>query len=218
MHYILNYQISKEGFIFRTELFHKQYNHLVRTLGAWDNQGDGYARGVELFFRDRKTFRWGDYWLSYSYLDTRRQFRWYPSSAMPLFAASHNASVVYKYYFSKPQISANLSYTFQTGRPYYNPNSEIFLADRTPEYHNLSMQIAKLASIRGHFTIFVLSVTNVLGSKQVFNYRFTPIPDSNPIAYHQQEILPIAPRFVFLGCFINIGDKRKTVSKEEALE
>ena len=218
LHYILNYQISKEGFIFRTELFHKQYNHLVRTLGAWDNQGDGYARGVELFFRDRKTFRWGDYWLSYSYLDTRRQFRWYPSSAMPLFAASHNASVVYKYYFSKPQISANLSYTFQTGRPYYNPNSEIFLADRTPEYHNLSMQIAKLASIRGHFTIFVLSVTNVLGSKQVFNYRFTPIPDSNPIAYHQQEILPIAPRFVFLGCFINIGDKRKTVSKEEALE
>ena len=217
-HYILNYQISKQGFIFRTEVFHKQYDHLVRTLGAWDNQGDGYARGVELFFRDRKTFRWGDYWLSYSWLDTRRQFRWYPSSAMPLFAASHNASVVYKYYFSKPQISANMSYTFQTGRPYYNPGSETFLSDRTPEYHNLSMQIAKLASIKGNFTIFVLSVTNILGSKQVFNYRFTQIPDSNPTAYHRQEILPIAPRFIFLGCFINIGDKRKKVSKEEALE
>jgi vitamin B12 transporter len=217
-HYILNYQLARDQRIFRVEAFYKKYQDLVRTRPDFENSGEGYAQGVELFFRDRKTFRWADYWFSYSFLDTRRLHRWYPSSAMPEFAARHNASFVYKYFFGKPQISANLSYTVQSGRPYFNPGNSEFLGDRTPTYHNLSLQMAKLTSIRGNFTIFVVSVTNILGSKQVFNYRFTPIPDTNPRAYARQEIVPPAPRFIFLGCFVNIGDKKTKVTKDEALE
>jgi vitamin B12 transporter len=217
-HYILNYQTTRGGRIFRLEAFYKKYEQLVRSVPEFSNTGDGYAQGVELFFRDRTTFKWGDYWISYSYLDTRRLWRAYPQSAMPTFAATHNASFVYKYFFSKPQISANLSYTVQSGRPYFNPENPEFLADRTPVYHNLSLQAAKLTNIRGHFTIFVVSVTNVLGSKQVFNYRFTPVPNTTPVEYYRQTIGPVAPRFIFAGCFINIGDKRTKVSKDEALE
>jgi vitamin B12 transporter len=217
-HYILNYQTTRDGKIFRVEAFYKKYDRLVRSIPTYENSGDGYAQGVELFFRDRKSLKWGDYWLSYSLLDTRRIWRDYPTRAMPTFAARHNASAVFKYFFSKPQISANASYTIQSGRPYYNPTNENFLADRTPVYHNLSLQMAKLTNIRGHFTIFVLSVTNVLGSKQVFTYRFTEVPDTQPVEYYRQEIVPPAPRFFFAGCFVNIGDKRTKVSKEEALE
>jgi len=217
-HYILNYQMTKEGRIFRVETFYKQYKGLVRSIPSYENTGNGFAQGVELFFRDRKSLKWGDYWLSYSFLDTRRLWRNYPVSAMPTFAARHNASLVFKYFFNKPQISANASYTVQTGRPYFNPSNPVFLADRTPVYHNLSLQTAKLTNIKGHFTIFVLSISNVLGSKQVFNYRFTPVPNTNPLQYYQQTIGPTAPRFIFMGCLINIGDQRKKVSKEEALE
>lgn len=217
-HYILNYQISREQRIFRVEAFYKQYRELVRTISDYTNSGNGYAQGVELFFRDRKTFKWADYWVSYSFLDTRRLHRRYPVSAMPEFAARHNASFVYKYFFSKPQISANLSYTVQSGRPYFNPQSAEFLNERTPTYHNLSLQCAKLTNLFGHFTVLAVSVTNVLGSKQVFSYRFTPIPDTQPLVYAKQEIVPPAPRFVFIGCFVNIGDKKTKVTKEEALE
>jgi hypothetical protein len=217
-HFILNYQVTRAGRIFRLEGFYKQYKDLVRSIPRYENTGDGYAQGVELFFRDRKSLKWGDYWISYSFLDTRRLWRNYPVSAMPTFAARHNASLVFKYFFNKPQISANASFTVQTGRPYFNPENPEFLSDRTPAYNNLSLQCAKLTNIKGHFTIFVVSVTNVLGSNQVFNYRFTPVPQTNPTQYHRQQIGPPAPRFLFAGCFINIGDKRTKVTKEEALE
>ena len=217
-HYILNYQIFRNQRIFRIETFYKKYDNLVRTVDAYNNTGNGYAQGIELFFRDRKTLPWGDFWISYSYLDTRRLHRNYPEKAMPEFAARHNASFVFKYFFSKKQISANLSYTVQTGRPYYNPGNPEFLADRTPTYNNLSVQVAKLTNIFGNFTVLVASVSNVLWLKQVYTYRFTEIPGTNPADYYRQEIVPPARGFVFLGCFMNIGDKRTKVSKEEALE
>lgn len=217
-HYILNYQIFRNQRIFRIEAFYKKYDSLVRTLDDYNNTGNGYAQGIELFFRDRKTLTWGDFWISYSYLDTRRLHRAFPQKAMPDFAAEHNASFVFKYFFSKKQISANLSYTVQTGRPYYNPGNPEFLADRTPMYNNLSVQVAKLTNIFGNFTVLVASVSNVLWLKQVYTYRYAAIPGTNPTDYYRQEIVPPARGFVFLGCFMNIGDKRTKVTKEEALE
>lgn len=217
-HYIVNYQLARNSRIFRVETFYKKYDHLTRTVPEFNNSGNGYAQGVELFFRDRKSLQWGDYWISYSYLDTRRLHRWYPEKAMPEFAATHNASLVFKYFFSKKQISANASYTIQSGRPYYNPTNTQFLGDRTPIYQNFSVQMAKLTNLWGNFTIFVVSVNNILGIKQVFGYRYTAIPNTSPAEYYRQEIGPTAPRFVFLGCFMNIGDKRKKVTKHEALE
>jgi vitamin B12 transporter len=217
-HYIVNYQTTRDGKILRVEAYYKKYDQLVRTIPTYTNTGDGYAQGVELFFRDRKSLTWGDYWLSYSYLDTRRLWRNFPVSAMPTFAATHNASAVFKYFFNKPQISANASYTIQTGRPYFDPSSAEFLSGRTPTFHNLSLQVAKLTNIRGNFTIFVLSVSNVLGSKQVAGYRFSTIPNTQPTQYLRQEVIPPIPTFAFVGCFVNIGDKRKKVTKEEALE
>jgi hypothetical protein len=217
-HYIVNFQRIRNDRIFRVEAFYKQYDALVRSTPSYTNTGDGFARGFEVFFRDRKTLTWGDFWISYSFLDTRRLHRAYPVSAMPEFAARHNASFVFKYFFSKPQISANLSYTVQSGRPYFNPENPAFLSDRTPTYHNLSAQVAKLTNIFGNFTVLVASMSNVLWLKQVFTYRYTPVPGSNPTAYYRQEIEPPARGFIFLGCFMNIGDKRKTATKAEALE
>ncbi len=217
-HYILNYQFARDQRIFRVETFYKKYSQLIRTTDALGNTGDGYAQGIELFFRDRKTLKWGDYWISYSYLDTKRQYLNYPVAAQPTFAATHNASLVFKYFFAKPKLATNFSYTVQSGRPYFNPENPVFLGDRTPVYQNFSAQVTKLTSLWGNFTVLVFSVSNVFGIKQVYQYRFASIPNSNPTAYARQEILPPAPRFFFLGCFINIGDKRKEVSKNEALE
>ena len=111
-----------------------------------------------------------------------------------------------------------MSYTVQTGRPYFNPENPVFLGDRTPTYHNLSLQVAKLTSIFDNFTVLVVSVNNALWLKQVYSYRYSAIPTTNPTEYYRQEIVPPARGFIFVGAFVNIGDKRKTVTKEEALE
>ena len=47
--------------------------------GATNNTGNGYAQGFDVFWRDQKTIKGFDYWVTYSYVDTKRIF-----SNMPL--------------------------------------------------------------------------------------------------------------------------------------
>ena len=45
---------------------------------SYDNSGTGYARGIDIFWRDKKTIPLADYWISYSYLDTKRNYQDFP--------------------------------------------------------------------------------------------------------------------------------------------
>lgn len=137
-HYILNYQYIKDDRTLRIEGFYKKYQELVTTRGILANDGKGYAQGLEFFYRDKKSLKWVDYWLSYSWLDTKRRYQWYPVEAQPTYAAYDVATLVAKKFFPKIKTSVGMSYNFATGRPYYNPKSE-FLSDRTPVYNNLSI-------------------------------------------------------------------------------
>ncbi|HUP12966.1 MAG TPA: TonB-dependent receptor, partial [Niastella sp.] len=79
-HYIANYQRVSKDYTLRIEAFYKKYEQLIKTYGSNNNGiidsigngGYGDAQGVELFWRDRKTLKNVDYWISYSYLDTKR--------------------------------------------------------------------------------------------------------------------------------------------------
>jgi hypothetical protein len=48
------------------------------------------------FSGEIKTFKNIDYWISYSYLDSKRDFMNYPMSLKPNFASEHTLSVVAK--------------------------------------------------------------------------------------------------------------------------
>jgi hypothetical protein len=170
----------------------------------WDLNGGGYAQGIDVFWRDRKTFKNVDYWISYTYLDTKRQYLTYPTQAMPTFATPHTMSLVWKKFFPKQNFGAGFTYTYATGRPYYNPNrdSSAFLSDRTPDFHNFGINANFLRTIRGAFCVLALSVSNVFGFDQVFGYRFSS--DGKV----KQAIGPPAPRFIFVGLFISIGQNR----------
>ena len=149
-HYILNYPYILNDRIFRVEGFYKKYSALVTTRNTLQNDGTGYAQGLELFYRDKKTFKGVDFWLSYSYLDTKRRFQWYPLEAQPTFAANHVATLVAKKYIFKIRTSVGMTYNYSTGRPYYNPNRPLteFLVDRTPAYNSLSVNASYLTTTR----------------------------------------------------------------------
>lgn len=204
-HYILNYQYVKNDRTLRLEGYYKKYEDLVTTIDRLTNDGKGFAKGLELFYRDKKTFRGVDYWVSYSWLDTKRKFQWYPSEVQPTFAANHVATLVAKKYFSKIRTSVGLAYNYATGRPYYNPNrpETEFLSDRTPDYHNLSINASYLTTVRKAFAVFVLGVTNVLNQDQVFGYRYSP--DGTM----RTAISPAAKQFFFVGAFFSWGTDRR---------
>lgn len=208
-HYMLNYQRIRGGFTFRIEGYYKTYRHLTKSEGPGrpaNSTGNGYARGVDVFFRDKKTIRNGDYWVSYSWLDTRRDYRDFPAQAVPDFAAAHNLSVVYKHWFPRINTAFGATYAFQSPRPYQDPNLPGFNQGRTPAYHDLSVSASYLFNLRGHFTILYVSATNLPGFRQTFGYQFGPEPGADG-SYPSRAIVPPAKRFLFAGLFINFGQR-----------
>lgn len=211
-HYILNYQKVSRDYTIRGEVFYKKYQDLVKNVPDINNNGFGNAKGFELFWRDRKTLKNVDYWISYSYLDTKRDYLNYPQAIQPNFAANHTASFVIKKFITKWKTGFNGSYTFATGRPYYdirkqNGSNKFTIADqgKTIAYNNLSLSANYLPSIgkkTKNFIVWVVSVSNVLGNKQVFNYNYS----YNGL--RKEAINPPASRFFFVGCFMSFGVDR----------
>lgn len=218
-HYILNYQFSKDRRIFRIEGYYKVYNDLVkfRTETPWfsTNNGEGYARGLDVFLRDSKSIKNTDFWISYSFLDTERDYLDFPIKATPIFASMHNISMVAKRWVPKITTSLGVTYAFVSPRPYNDPNTADFNSGRTKSYHDLSFNASYLTNIGRNFTIIHLSASNLLGFDQVFGYRFSNTPDANG-QFTSAAIRPPAKQFFFIGVFVSLGQQRQ-LSAEEVL-
>jgi outer membrane cobalamin receptor len=208
-HYILNYQRIENNKTFRVETYYKKYDDLVKVEnGVVTNNGSGYAKGVELFWRDNESVNNLDYWISYSFLDTKRDYLNFPGKATPGFASKHNFSVVGKYFVVKlkSQLSSTFSYT--SGRPYNNPNETVFNGSKTPSYQDLSFTWSYLPK---PYLIVFFSCTNVLGRDNVFGYEYGSTLNEQGM-YNSRAIRQPAPRFVFLGIFLTLS-KDKSVNQ-----
>jgi vitamin B12 transporter len=209
-HFILNYQLEKNKRFLRTEVYYKKYNKLVtyteNNYGRFENLhnlGSGYAKGIDFFWKDSKTFRYTDYWISYSWLDTKRKFENYPLSVSPDFASSHHASVVVKRWIRQINSQLSLTYSFSSGRPYNNPNLQTFMSERTPAIHDVSANFSYITNLWGNFTIVHLSVTNILGFENIYTYRYSAIGD-NKGSYQETPVKSMVDRSIMLGIFISI--------------
>ena len=210
-HYIFNYQYNNEGKIFRAETYYKDYKDLLHYdsdngfISNVSNNGNGYAKGLDLFWRDSKSLKYIDYWVSYSYLDTKRKYKNYPTEAQPNFANKHNLSLVGKYWIDDWKSQVGFSYSFATGRTYTNPNMEGFLNSKTKSFNSLSFNWAYLISQQ---KILYFSVNNVLGFKNVNGYQYANTPDLNG-NFTRRALTPAADQFFFVGFFWTISDDGK---------
>ncbi len=211
-HYILNYQVVNNQRTFRPELYYKKYSNLIKFINGNSEQlantGNGYAKGFELFWRDSKSVRNLDYWISYSYLDTERDYLDFPTLSTPNFASTHNFSVVGKKFISEIKSQLGVTYSYSSARTYHNPNSDHFNSGRTPAYQDLSVNLSYLPK---PFLIIHLSVTNVLGRDNIFGYEYSETPDSSG-NYASRAIRQPAKRFLFLGVFFTIS-KNKSINQ-----
>ncbi len=226
IHYIANWQYNKDSRTLRIEGYYKNYVDLVRTPNLTydptgyrnmdntilvDNSGYGYAQGLELFYRDKKTVKNLDYWVSYSFIDTKRKYGSFTSLATPTFIADHNLNLVTKYFVDKWQTNFSATYSYATGRPYYDPtldqsNAANFLSGRTPDYHNLAISIAYLHSFGKLFTVFYLSLDNVTNQHNVFGYRYASDANGN---LAKNPIVPALYRSLFFGVNMSLTQFKK---------
>ena len=212
-HYILNYQYSNGKQTFRAETYYKKYDNLVKFDGnsitansTFTNSGSGFAQGVDLFWRDEKSIKNLEYWVSYSYIDSERDYRNFERQATPSFVANHNVSVVTKYWINSLRSQLSLTQTVSSGRPFNNPNSEVFMSGKTKSNASLDLGWAYLL---GPQKILYFSMSNVLNSENVFGYEYASAADSNG-NYARQTIRPAAARFIFIGFFWTISEDKKS--------
>jgi len=211
-HYILNYEFNKDRQIFKAEVYYKKYDNLVKFdtnspvyASNYNNSGSGYAKGLELFWRDSKNIKNFEYWISYSFIDTKREYQNFPKAVTSNFVADHTMSLVSKYWIQKWRSQIGTTYTFATGRPYNDPNSADFMSGKTKAYNNFSANWAYLISPQ---KILFFSVTNVFGFDNVYGYNYANTPNAVGI-YKSQAIVPTADRFFFVGFFWTISKDKK---------
>ncbi len=212
-HLIANYQKTKQGQIFRIEAYYKKYNDLVKYnnntpiyTSNFNNNGNGFAKGFDVFWRQDGKIKNIDYWISYSYLDTERNYKNYPTAARPNFASKHNLSLVTKHWVAGWKSQIGFSYNFASGRNYTNPNEVGFLNNKTKNYNSLSVNWAYLIDSQ---KILYFSVNNILGTQNVFGYNYKNTPETNG-NFNRQAIKPNADSFFFVGFFWTISDNKKT--------
>lgn len=212
-HYIGNYQWMGEGQSFRAEAYYKEYDQLIKYADVFDptgfsSRGNGHAKGLDIFWRDRKTFNNMDYWVSYSYLDTERDYKDFPGSYSPSFASNHNVSVVVKKFVDPLKSQLGFTYSYASPRHYNDLNSDVFLNEKTPSYHDLSFNISYLYSSQ---VIVHAMVNNVFGINNIYGYEYADTPDDSGF-YASRAITPPAKRFIFLGIFITLS-KDKSINQ-----
>ncbi len=212
-HYIFNYQYMDNGKTFRAEAFYKDYDQLVKYnteqpefLSSYNNLGGGHAAGVDVFWRDNKSINNLDYWVSYSYLDTERDYQNFEQAATPNFAPRHNLSLVTKYWVDAWRSQVGLSYSFASGRTYNNPNTQAFMAEKTKSFNSLSLNWAYLIDQQ---KILFFSISNLAGFRNINNYQYANTPNLDGI-FDRRAIRPSADQFFFVGFFWTISTDKKS--------
>ncbi|MBS1920107.1 MAG: TonB-dependent receptor [Bacteroidetes bacterium] len=218
IHYVLDYQRIYNQRTLRVEAYYKKYEDLIKQMPVsynyydYNNAGSGYAKGIDLFFRDKKTIKDFDYWISYSYIDTKREYLNYPVPLQPSFVANHTASIVTKKFFTDLKAGFNATYSWASGRPYYNilpdANNKFYIADqgKTIDYNSLSFSAEWVPSVGNtkakSFLVLFATVSNLLGSNQVYGYNYSYN------GFIKSPIMPPAKRFYFVGLFLSWGVDR----------
>jgi hypothetical protein len=207
-HLILNYQYEVDNRIFRAEIYRKWYDNLVKFKMEndpypWDysNSGNGFAEGIDLFWRDSKSIRNLDYWISYSFIHTRRDYKWYSNSRTPSYISPHTFSAVFKYFFQRFDTYTSLTYLHASPKTSYNPYAVFAKGDRVKSYNDISFSITCIRPFLGSYCALLLNINNVLGFDNTFGYNYATTSDATG-SYARYPIKPQSKRFIVFCAYI----------------
>jgi hypothetical protein len=208
-HYIASFQVIQDLRTFRVEAYYKDYSNLMKLtsldMSGYGNSGNGYAYGVDVFWRDKKTIEFGDYWVSYSWIKSERDFLDYPSASQPGFVSEHNFSFVYKHWISDWRSQVGGTVSFSSPRLYDDPNTPEFNDQETSAFRSINLNWSYLYR---QDVIFHASVNNVFGFENVFGEVFSSSANGEGI-YESAPIVQGAPRFFFVGCFLTFSRNKE---------
>ena len=190
IHYVLSYDyLFNDDNSFRVELYHKDYKNLPleNSLIKYDNNGKGYADGIDVILKGTLTNGWSG-WISYGFINTKRKWMDFEQLTSSSFDITHNFSLIAKYFIAANwQVGINFKYA--TGRPYtpvigsdyrltesvYEPVYGVKNSSRFQNYKRLDLRITYFTTLFDRLsTVFYLEGLNILDLKNIFGYYYSP--------------------------------------------
>ncbi len=198
-HAVMTWQYQTDQQTFRVEGYLKKYNNLVKYTAPlatnsldYSNSGSGKARGIDVFWRDKHSLKNTDYWISYSWIDARRNYKDYTEMAVPTFVSEHNLSLVFKRFLPALNTYASATYSFASSRPYHDPNLSGFMNAHTKAYNDISLSLTYMLNFFGKQAVLHLMLNNLAGFDNIYGYNFATTPN----AEGRYESSPIRSPFV----------------------
>jgi hypothetical protein len=78
-------------------------------------------------------------------------------------------------------------------------DNPVFLGDRAPDYHNLSLSISYLTNIRKMFTVIYFSLDDITNRHNILGYRYSPDGSS------RYPVIPSTYRTIFFGINLSLN-------------
>ncbi len=205
-HLQLSFQHGTDDRIFRVEGYLKSYSNLaVNGVSGYKPDGEGTANGFDLFYRDRSTFKNIDFWVTYSFVESRRQYADFKTEVQPSFAPQHNLSVVGKYWIADWKSMPGATFSWNSGYTYDNPNLPGEMESVSPNYASVSVNWSYLWKQN---LIVHVACNNLLGRENTFGYTYANQPDESGQIPGLSQGQP-ATRFFFVGVFWTISKHKE---------
>ena len=202
-HYIITLEKQFNDRIGRLEVYNKSYPRLIKNTGNQiSTSGDGYARGVDLYWKDERSLKNFNYRVNYSYLDAQRNYIDYPVRAPFRYASRHKMALSVNRFFFNGDLITGLNYSYTSGRPYYNPNRKVnaFHSDLTDNIHTLSANLVYNFKVNQTPVLLISTINNILNTDQIYGYTY-----SEQDYLIRRPLQPLYSRLIFFGCFISFG-------------
>lgn len=167
----LTYAYAKSRSKIQVDTYYKQYRKLITyDEGTFfhtnlNNNGNGYAYGVDVFMKGNVSML--EYWLSYSYIDSKKLHQSFSQSRMPDLISGHLFKFDLKYWLSPIRSLLGAGYHIESGS-----YGDVMINGRrtlmkTPFRNSLVLNLSYLPF---NNTIIHFSCQNVLGSNNIYGY------------------------------------------------
>ncbi len=209
-HVSLSYDRITENLDFRLTVYDKEYRNLFLNFddGVVTNNGLGFARGAEVFFKlTQKKF---DALLVYNFLNSKRKENDVLMLAPSPYEIDHSLTFIFTWKFD--DTSLGLRYSMATGLPFtpllgkewdgpnqmYQPIWGEPFSQRYPNYRRIDINGSHTFSFQKKLIVVYFGITNLLNDKNILRYVYD---DDYSVRNNQYSIFG---RSIFIGVYLPI--------------
>ncbi|MDR2804025.1 MAG: hypothetical protein LBB85_00055 [Dysgonamonadaceae bacterium] len=195
--------IPKNNSKLQVDAYYKKYKNVVTYRDgqpvAIDNDGNGQGYGADVFLKNN--FKQLEYWLSYSYNQTKKRYDGFPEAVAPDYVARHSFNATLKYWLAPLKSLVSANYAISSGTPYYDASYSSNPLGRTPFHNSLSVS---WSYVPNPGLVIHFACQNVFGYRNIYGYEYSSVYPGV-----RREIANSSTRFLLLGVFLTLSNNKQ---------